>query len=68
MVATPRPVWFTGDAACKFQIPLADPNLRTALDIFRNTYAKAGWDLRMFPDWLGPEQAAAGQGVQIRLN
>lgn len=58
----------TGDAACKAQIPLADPNLRTVLDIFRNTYAKAGWDMRAFPDWLGPEQAAAGQGAQVRLN
>lgn len=61
-------VTLTGDAACKAQIPLADPNLRTVLDIFRNTYAKAGWDLRVFPDWLGPEQVVAGQGAQVRLN
>jgi hypothetical protein len=61
-------VTLTGEAACKAEIPLADPNLRTVLDIFRNTYAKAGWDMRAFPDWLGPEQAAAGQGVQVRLN
>lgn len=61
-------VTLTGDAACKAQIPLADPNLRTVLDIFRNTYAKAGWDLRVFPDWLGTEQAAVGQGAQVRLN
>ncbi|MEN8875406.1 MAG: hypothetical protein ABF285_15205 [Pacificibacter sp.] len=61
-------VTLTGDAACKAQIPLADPHLRTVLDIFRNSYAKAGWDLRVFPDWLGPEQAAAGQGAQVRLN
>ena len=61
-------VTLSGEAAFKAQIPLADLHLRTVLDILRNTYAKAGWDLRMFPDWLGPEQAAAGQGVQIRLN
>ena len=58
----------TGDAACKAQIPLADPNLRTVLDIFRNTYAKAGWDPCVFPDWLGSEQAGTGQGAQVRLN
>ena len=61
-------VTLTGDAACKAQIPLADPHLRTVLDIFRNSYAKAGWDLRVFPEWLGSEQAAAGQGTQVRLN
>ena len=61
-------VTLTGDAADKAQIPLADPHLRTVLDIFRNSYAKAGWDLRVFPDWLGSEQTAAGQGAQIRLN
>lgn len=61
-------VTLTGDAACKAQIPLADPHLRTVLDIFRNSYAKAGWDLRVFPEWLGSEQAAAGQGAQVRLN
>ena len=61
-------VTLTGDADCKAQIPLADPNLRTVLDIFRNSYAKAGWDLRVFPDWLGPEQVAVGQGAQVRLN
>ena len=61
-------VTLTGDAACKAQIPLADPHLRTVLDIFRNSYAKAGWDLRVFPEWLGREQAAAGQGAQVRLN
>ena len=60
-------VTLTGEAACKAQIPLADPHLRTVLDIFRNSYAKAGWDLRVFPEWLGPEQAAAGQGAQVRL-
>ena len=58
----------TGDAACKVQIPLADPHLRTVLDIFRNSYAKAGWDLSVFPEWLGSEQATAGQGAQVRLN
>lgn len=61
-------VTLAGDAACKAQIPLADPHLRTMLDIFRNSYAKAGWDLRVFPDWLGPEQVTAGQGTQVRLN
>lgn len=61
-------VTLTGDAACRAQMPLADPHLRTVLDIFRNSYAKAGWDLRVFPDWLGPEQAGAGQGAQARLN
>jgi hypothetical protein len=61
-------VTLTGEAACKAQIPLADPHLRTVLDIFRNSYVKAGWDLRVFPEWLGPEQAAAGQGAQVRLN
>lgn len=61
-------VIFTGDAACKAQIPLADPHLRTVLDIFRNSYAKAGWDLRAFPDWLGPDQSGAGQGAPVRLN
>lgn len=61
-------VTLTGDAACKAQIPLADPHLRTVLDIFCNTYAQAGWDLRVFPDWLGLEQIALGQGAQVRLN
>lgn len=61
-------VTLTGDAACKAQIPLADPHLRTVLDIFRNSYAKAGWDLRVFPEWLGSEHATAGQGAQVRLN
>ena len=49
-------------------IPLADPHLRTVLDIFRNSYTKAAWDLRVFPEWLGSEQATAGQGAQARLN
>ena len=61
-------VTLIGEAACKAQIPLADPHLRTVLDIFRNSYAKAGWDLHVFPEWLGSEQAAAGQGAQVRLN
>jgi hypothetical protein len=61
-------VTLTGDAACKAQIPLADPHLRTVLDIFRNSYAKAGWDLRVFPDWLGADKAQVGQGAQVRLN
>lgn len=61
-------VTLTGEAATKAQIALADPHLRTVLDIFRNSYAKAGWDLRAFPDWLRTEQAAVGQGAQIRLN
>ncbi|WP_430463658.1 hypothetical protein [Tabrizicola sp.] len=61
-------VTLTGDAACKAQIPLADLHLRAVLDIFRNSYAKAGWDLRVFPEWLGPEQANAGQVAQVRLN
>jgi hypothetical protein len=61
-------VTLTGDAACKAEIPLADPNLRTVLDIFRNTYAKAGWDMRVFPDWLGADKAQVGQGAQVRLN
>lgn len=61
-------VTMTGDASCKAQIPLADPHLRTVLDIFRNSYAKAGWDLSVFPEWLGREQATAGHGAQIRLN
>lgn len=61
-------VTLTGDAACKAQIPLADSHLRTVLDIFRNSYVKAGWDLRVFPEWLGSEQASAGQGAQVRLN
>ena len=58
----------TGDAACNARIPLADPHVRTVLDIFRNSYAKAGWDLRVFPDWLGQEHAAVGQHAQVRLN
>lgn len=58
-------VSLTGDAAYKAQIPLADPHLRAVLDIFRNSYAKAGWDLRLFPEWLAPEQAGAGQ---VRVN
>lgn len=61
-------VTLTGEAACKAQILLADPHLRTVLDIFRNSYATARWDLRVFPEWLRPEQAAAGQGAQVRLN
>ena len=61
-------VTLSGDAAYRAQIPLADTHLRTVLDIFCNSYAKAGWERRVFPDWLGPEQAAAGQGEQVRLN
>ena len=61
-------VTFTGDADYKAQISLADPYLRTVLDIFRNSYAKAGWDQRVFPDWLGSGRADAGQGARVRLN
>lgn len=61
-------VTLTGDAARKAQILLADPHLRLVLDIFCNSYAKAGWDLCAFPGWLGLEQADAGQGAQVRLN
>ena len=61
-------VTLTGDATCKAQIPLADLHLRTVLDIFRNTYAKACWDMRVFPEWLGSEQSGAGQGAPVRLN
>jgi hypothetical protein len=57
-----------GDAECKAQISLADPHLRTVLDIFRNSYTKAVWDLRVFPDWLGQDQASIRPGAQLRLN
>ncbi|HEV8034166.1 hypothetical protein [Yoonia sp.] len=58
----------TGDAACNAQIPLTDQQLRAVLDIFRNAYAKAGWDLYLFPEWLAPAKAEVGLGVQVRLN
>lgn len=61
-------VTLTGGASCKAQIPFADAHLRTVLDIFRNSYAQASWNLRVFPDWLEPEQGAAGQGAQVLLN
>ena len=48
-------VTLTWDAARKAQILLADPHLRLVLDIFCNSYAKAGWDLCAFPGWLGLE-------------
>lgn len=59
---------FTDGAACKAQILLTDPHLRTVLDIFRNSYTKAGWDLRVFPEWLGLEQVAARPVAPGRLN
>lgn len=61
-------VIFHAEDTPKAQIALGDVHLRAMLDIFRNTYAKAGWDMRVFPDWLGPEQAATGRGAQVRLN
>jgi hypothetical protein len=61
-------VTLTGDAACKAQIPLADPHLRTVLDIFRNSYVKAGWDLRVFPNWLGSAKPETEKGAQVWLN
>lgn len=61
-------VTLAGTVACTAQILFADPHLRTVLDIFRNTYAKAGWDFRVFPDWLEPHQGAGAQGKQARLN
>jgi hypothetical protein len=61
-------VTFTDDADRKAQIALADPHLRAVLDIFRNSYTKAGWDLRVFPEWLSQDQAAIRPGTQLRLN
>jgi hypothetical protein len=61
-------VTLTGEVPCKAQIPLADSHLRTLLDIFRNSYAKAGWNLSVFPDWLEPAKAEAGQGQKVWLN
>jgi len=61
-------VTLTGNATCQAQIPLADLHLRAVLDIFCNNYAKAGWDLRVFPEWLGAGKTTAGQGAQVRLN
>jgi hypothetical protein len=59
----------TGHTSRKAQIPLADPHLRTVLDILRNSYSKASWDLRVFPDWLGVEKSAiVRQGVGVTLN
>jgi hypothetical protein len=55
----------TGHKDCKAQLPLADPHLRTVLDIFRSSYAKAGWDLRVFPDWLVLNKALTTQGRQL---
>lgn len=57
-----------GGKSCAAQVPLADPHLRTVLDILRASYVKARWDLCVFPDWLGPQQGAVGQGAQVRLN
>lgn len=61
-------VILTGDVVCKAHILLTDPHLRTVLDIFCNTYEKAGWDLRVFQEWLGRQQVCAGLGTQVRLN
>lgn len=57
-----------GEVPTEAQIPLADPHLRSILDILRNSYAKAGWDPRVFPDWLNPKDTPPGQGAQLRLN
>ena len=56
------------DTACTAQISLTDLHIRTVLDIFRTSYVKAGWDLRVFPDWLVSGQAAIGPRALIRLN
>jgi hypothetical protein len=61
-------VTFSDDADSKAQIALADPHLRTMLDIFRNSYAKAGWDAQVFPEWLRQDQAALRPGAHLRLN
>jgi hypothetical protein len=61
-------VILAGGAASKAQLTLSDSNLRTVLDIFRNNYAKAGWDLRVFPNWLGPEPSTAEQGLHGRMH
>ena len=61
-------VTLAGDADCKAQISLADPHLRAVLDIFRNSYAKAGWDSHVFPAWVGQDQATIRPKTQLRLN
>jgi hypothetical protein len=59
----------TDDSTVDAVLPLAEPNLRTLLDILRATYAKASWDPRVFPQWLQAEQrAAVGQGRGIVVN
>lgn len=59
---------FTGGAAHSAQIPLTDQQLRAVLDIFHNSYAKAGWDLHLFPEWLAPTKAEVEPRAQVRLN
>lgn len=58
----------SAEATAPVQIGFDERHLRTALDIFRNSYAKAGWDLRVFPDWQEPEPRIAAADGPIRLN
>jgi hypothetical protein len=45
----------TDDAQFTVQLPLLDVDLRTVLDIFRNSYVQAGWSLTHFPEWSTPQ-------------
>ena len=59
----------TDDRSVDAVLPLAEVNLRALLDILRATYTKAGWDPRVFPEWMKAEQRpAAGLGVRIVMN
>lgn len=51
----------SAEATASVLIGFDEQHLRTALDIFRNSYIKAGWDMRVFPDWQksGPRPAVA---------
>jgi hypothetical protein len=44
----------TDDHQFNVQLPLLDVDLRTVLDIFRNSYVQANWGLSAFPEWSEP--------------
>lgn len=50
-------VTLTDDAQYRVQLPLIEADLRTVLDIFRNSYLQAGWSVTVFPDWSEPQNS-----------
>ena len=61
-------VTLTDDAHFTVQLPLVEADLRTVLDIFRNSYVQASWGLDVFPEWSSPQHTPIQPNSPTLLN